>query len=503
MKPGRIQSVLIANRGEIAVRIIRACRELGIRTAAVYSDVDRRALHVRMADQAYSLRGTTAAETYLHKDKLIGIAREARIDAVHPGYGFLSENPDFAARLEREGITFVGPTSSAIHALGDKTKARKLATKLGIPIVAGTLEPLGDDKEAIHVAEQIGFPVLLKASAGGGGKGMRIVRTREEFLPAVKTARSEARSGFGDDRVYLERYINKPRHVEVQVLADQYGSVVHLGERECSIQRRHQKVIEESPSMAIDETMRTKMGESAVALAREAGYTNAGTVEFLLDEKKDFYFLEVNTRLQVEHPVTELRTGIDIVKQQLSIAGGNPLQIAQTDVRFHGHVLECRIYAEDPANDFFPSTGVLRRYRPAQGPQVRVDNGFEEGIDVSVYYDPMLAKVITWGKSRADATAAMKRALHEFEIQGVQSTIPFCLFVLNHESFISGNFSTRFVEEHFASEQQKPVDQDELLAAAVGAFLIRKNAGERRDIENHQSKSSSQWKKLRTETYRS
>lgn len=503
LKKRKIRSLLVANRGEIAVRILRACSELGIRSVAVYSDVDRSSLHVRMADYAYALHGTTATETYLEQEKLIEIARQANVDAIHPGYGFLSENSNFADRVEKEGFIFVGPPSAAIRLLGDKTKARRLARELGIPTVAGASEAIDNDMKALELADEIGFPLLLKAAAGGGGKGMRVVRKKEEFAGFLHTARSEARSAFGDDRVYVEKYMDKPRHLEIQLLADNHGNIISLGERECSIQRRHQKVIEESPSMAVTEPMRKQMSEAAIAFARHAGYKNAGTVEFLVDEARKFYFLEVNTRLQVEHPVTELRTGIDIVKEQLSIAEGNRLSLAQDEIQNRGHALECRIYAEDPAHDFFPSTGVLHRYRLSQGPQVRLDNGSEEGGEVSVYFDPLLCKVVTWGNTRNDAIGTMKRSLHESEIQGIQTTIPFCLFVLDHKEFVDGNYTTKFVEEHFESGFLRSNEADELMAAAVGALLIRlkaiTNAGSGRTF----SKNGSQWKKLRTETYRS
>ncbi|HLF19626.1 MAG TPA: acetyl-CoA carboxylase biotin carboxylase subunit [Bacteroidota bacterium] len=498
----KIQKILVANRGEIAVRVIRACRELGIQSVAVYSDVDRNSLHVRMADHAYALHGSLAAETYLNQDKLLRVAVESQADAVHPGYGFLSENSAFVEQLERADIIFVGPTSSAIRVLGDKTEARKLASKLGVPSVEGTLKPLDSVRDAMRYAEQVGFPILLKAAAGGGGKGMRLVATMQELPSLLKSAKSEAKSAFGDDRVYIEKYLVNARHIEIQILADEQGNTTYLGERECSIQRRHQKIIEESPSTAIDEVIRKKMGEAAVTLTKAGGYSNAGTVEFLVDQSRSFYFLEMNTRLQVEHPVTELVTGIDIVKEQISVAAGNPLSCSQEDIVFRGHAIECRIYAEDPTNGFFPSTGFLRHYSVPQGPRLRADNGFEEGNEVSVYYDPMLSKIITWGMTRGEALDAMKRGLQEFEIQGVSSTISFCLFVLNHPKFIQGDFNTMFVEDFFDPKVLGSADPAEMKAAATVAALMR-SQNTRYTEHPHFATDGSRWKKLRTETYRS
>ncbi len=504
LKHRQIRKLLIANRGEIAVRVERACRELGIRSVAVYSDTDRTCLHVLMADEAFPLHGVTATETYLAQDKIIEIAKKAGVDAIHPGYGFLSENPVFAERLRNEGIIFVGPHPQAIRTLGDKTAARKLAAKLGIPTAAGTPEPLKDDAQALHFAEQLGFPVLLKAAAGGGGKGMRVVSSREEVSANLRTAKSEAKSAFGDDRVYMEKYIQDPKHVEIQILADEHGNTVYLGERECSIQRRHQKVIEESPSPIMNPEMRRTMGESAVRLAKEAGYTNAGTIEFLVDKERHFYFLEVNTRLQVEHPVTECVTGIDLVMQQIAIAEGRELTLRQETIQPHGHSVQCRIYAEDPANDFFPSTGTLREYRLPQGPRVRVDNGFKPGDEISVYYDPLLAKVITWADTRTDAVKSMERALKEFVVSGVETTIPFCLSVLSHQAFLDGSFTTRFVDEHFTPNRLGTADTEEEATAALAASLIwnRRPKFSTNGQTGSPGKQRSNWKDLRKETYR-
>ncbi|HAL56182.1 MAG TPA: biotin carboxylase [Bacteroidetes bacterium] len=497
-----IKRILVANRGEIAVRVIRACKEWGIRSIAVFSEVDRKALHVQLADEAFPLGGNSPQESYLNLDKILRIATDAQADAVHPGYGFLSENPVFAERLEELGIIFVGPTGASIRKMGDKTEARKLATHLGIPTVSGTLDPISDVSTGTESAERIGFPVLLKAAAGGGGKGMRIVKCREEFHTAFGTAKSEAFSAFGDDRIYIEKYIDAPRHIEIQILADTFNNILYLGERECSIQRRHQKIIEESPSVIVDDRFRKELGEAAVALAREAQYVNAGTMEFLVDSTGAYYFLEMNTRLQVEHPVTEAVTGIDLVKEQIRVASGERLVIRQNEIVVRGHAIECRICAEDPANNFFPSTGLLTRYQVPEG-KVRVDNGFREGDQLSVYYDSLLAKVIVWGTDRSEAIGSMKRALSEFTVQGVKTTIPFCRFALEHESFIDGNFSTDFVERHFDSTRLTCGDDEEKIAAAVAGALLW--------TSEHQSQGNSEvigprregrWKGLRFEGHR-
>ncbi|MGB2868972.1 MAG: acetyl-CoA carboxylase biotin carboxylase subunit [Bacteroidota bacterium] len=503
MEQKTINRILIANRGEIAVRIIRACRDLGISPLVVYSDPDRSSLHVQLAEEAFPLGGSTAAESYLDQAKILDAARGSRADAIHPGYGFLSENPIFAERVERAGMTFIGPTPQAIRLLGDKTAARKLARDLGIPTIPGTFEPLKDDDDAVQTAVRIGYPVLLKAAAGGGGKGMRIVHAKAEMSAALRAARSEAAGAFGDDRVYLEKYIHAPRHIEIQILADAHGSVVHLGERECSIQRRHQKVIEESPSTVVDSDLRQRMGEAAVALARSAGYTNAGTMEFIVDDKKRFYFLEVNTRLQVEHPVTELVCSIDLVKEQIRIAEGKTLTIAQKDVQQTGHALECRIYAEDPENAFFPSTGVLEQFDVPQGPQVRVENGFRTGDVVGLYYDPLLSKLVCWGKNREESVRTMRRALSEFTVRGIKTTIPFCKFVVNHPEFMAGKFDTHFVERCFDPKTAFRSDKSEELAAILAAVLIFSSGAVESPNHNHRSTAESKWKKTRSDAFRS
>lgn len=494
-----IRKLLIANRGEIALRVIRACRELGIQSVAVFSDVDRNALHVLAADEAYALGGLAPRESYLNQQKLVEIARTSSADAIHPGYGFLAENPDFAELVHKSGLLFVGPSASAIRMMGDKTQARKVAKRLGIPTVSGTLEPVKDAAEGLKEAEPLGFPLVLKAAAGGGGKGMRVVHSASDFESAFRTAQSEAKTAFGDDRVYIEKYLDAPRHIEMQILSDSHGNVVYLRERECSIQRRHQKVIEESPSVAVSQELRQKLGEAAVKLAKASEYSNAGTMEFLVDAKGQYYFLEMNTRLQVEHPVTEEITGIDLVRQQILIAMGATLPFRQEDIRHNGHAIECRVCAEDPENGFMPSTGVLTRYDTPQG-KIRVENGFRAGDEISVYYDSLLAKVIAWGGSRKEAIAAMQRGLGEFRIEGVKSTIPFCEYVLNHKQFVEGTFDTSFIDKHFDPSALNQSSTDEMLAVALVATLISRSNGstKHRREETHPSR----WREGRLETHR-
>jgi acetyl-CoA carboxylase biotin carboxylase subunit len=463
------RKVLVANRGEIAVRIIRACRELGIRTVAVFSEVDRNALHVRYADEAYCIGPAPARESYLRIDRIIDVARRTGADAIHPGYGFLAERPDFAEACEEAGIVFIGPPPRAIGAMGDKATARKMAKALGVPIIPGTDGGLSDE-DLIRAAEIIGFPILIKASAGGGGKGMRIVRSPEEMPDALAAARREAMAAFGDDDVYLEKLVEGARHVEVQILADQHGNVIHLGERECSIQRRHQKLIEESPSPIVDEEMRQRMGEVAVRIAQAIGYVNAGTVEFLVDKERNFYFIEMNTRLQVEHPVTEMVTGVDIVKEQIRIARGRKLRYRQEDIRQTGWAIECRITAEDPFNGFMPSTGRIVTLAEPTGPGIRVDSGVYEGCEITPYYDSLIAKVIAWGETRGEAILRMLRALEEFRIIGIQTTIPFHQAILNSTRFLAGHFDTKFVEERFSMDDETPPELEEV--AAIIATLV-------------------------------
>jgi acetyl-CoA carboxylase biotin carboxylase subunit len=498
-----IKRLLVANRGEIAVRIIRACRELGITAVAVYSDVDRVSAHVRRANQAFALGGATSAESYLNATKIIDIARRANVDAIHPGYGFLSENAEFAEAVTAAGIRFIGPPAAAIRALGDKTGARKLARELGVPTVPGTIDPVTTAAEARREAKKIGYPVLLKAAAGGGGRGMRIVPDDQQMSSAFEQARSEATKAFGDGRVYLEKYVEDPRHIEIQVIADGAGSVIHLGERECSVQRRHQKVVEESPSPIVDDALRSRMGEAAVTLVRAAGYVNAATVEFIVDKDRTFYFLEVNTRLQVEHPITELVTGMDLVAEQIHIAGGGKLRVTQDSVKWKGHAIECRVYAEDPENQFLPSTGILERYVIPEGPHVRVDNGYRPGDTVHLYYDSLLAKVITWGATRKDAIAAMKRSLAEFHVAGVRTTIPFCQFVLSHNKFLKGEYDTGFVPAYYRPDVLFREGNLALVAAAILAAREKMQHAAGVDGSAHKpTTQASPWKTKRRGTYR-
>jgi acetyl-CoA carboxylase biotin carboxylase subunit len=442
----KLRKLLVANRGEIAVRVIRACRELGIATVAVFSEADREALHVLMADEAYPIGPPPAAESYLDIAKLVDVARRAGADAVHPGYGFLAENARFAEACAAAGVTFVGPPPAAIRAMGDKTAARKLARDTKVPMVPGTLETIRSDDEARGLARDLGYPVMVKAAMGGGGKGMRLVRGEAELAEALRAARSEAGAAFGDTSVYLERAVVEPRHVEIQVLADAHGALVHLGERECSIQRRHQKLIEECPSPCVDADLRARMGEAACRVARAAGYVNAGTVEFLVDADRNFYFLEMNTRLQVEHPVTEMVTGIDLVREQLRIAAGEPLGYGQGDVAWRGWAIECRINAEDPFAGWRPSPGTITGLRAASGPGVREDSGAYEGYTVPRFYDTLLAKLIVWGADRPTAVERMRRALGEYKVVGVRTTIPALERILAHPDFGAGRLSTALLE---------------------------------------------------------
>ena len=441
-----LKKVLVANRGEIAVRVMRACRERGIRTVAVFSEADREALHVMSADEAYPIGPPPATESYLLADRIIAVARAAGADAVHPGYGFLAENAGFAEACAAAGLTFIGPPAAAIRAMGDKTAARRIAREVGVPTVPGTLEPLRSDDEARTVAREIGFPVMLKAAMGGGGKGMRLVRREDELEAALRQARGEARGAFGDASVYLERYVDEPRHIEVQILADAHGGLVHLGERECSIQRRHQKLIEESPSPFADAALRAQLGDAACRIARAAGYVNAGTVEFLVDEAGRFYFLEVNTRLQVEHPVTEMVTGIDLVAEQLRIAAGEPLGYTQPDVTWRGAAMECRINAEDPFAGWLPSPGRITALRPPAGPWVRDDGGAYAGVTIPGVYDTLISKLIVWAPQREMALARMARALGEYVVAGVRTTIPILRRILAHDDFRAGRVSTHWLE---------------------------------------------------------
>ncbi len=442
--------ILIANRGEIAVRIIATCREMGIKTVAVYSEADRDALHVLEADQAVCLGPSEPVESYLNMDKIIAAAKKTGAQAIHPGYGFLAENPSFAQRCELEGIVFVGPPAQAIRDLGDKTHARRTMIKSGVPVIPGMMQPETDPHVLAREAGQIGYPVLIKAAAGGGGKGMRVVRSPGDFSDACVSAAREAKSAFGNGDIYLEKYIDKPRHVEFQVLADSHGNAIHLLERECSIQRRHQKIIEETPSPALTPELRDKMGKAAVAAAKASGYVNAGTVEFLLDQDGSFYFLEVNTRLQVEHPITEMITGIDLVRQQIEIAAGNQLKLSQADIVGRGHAIECRIYAEDPLSAFLPSSGKIHFVKEPRGPGIRNDSGIYSGFTVPVEYDPILSKLIVHAQDRQECIQRMIRALKDYVILGVLTPIPFLVDILSSEAFCKGETYTDFIDTHFA-----------------------------------------------------
>ncbi len=463
--------VLVANRGEIAVRVMRALAEMGIRSVAVYSEADRDAYHVQFAEQAYAIGPAESSKSYLNMDPILEAARRSGSQAVHPGYGFLAENPGFAEACEQMGLAFIGPTPDAIETMGSKTGARKKMLSAGVPVIPGHDEPLVSEEEALAIARELGYPVLFKAVAGGGGKGMRVVHEDSEVPAALRATRGESLSAFGSAEIYMEKYITEPRHVEIQILADRQGHAIHLGERECSIQRRYQKLVEESPSVAVDPDLRMRMGETAVRAAGAVGYRNAGTVEFILGADGKFYFLEMNTRLQVEHPVTEMVTGVDLVKEQIRIAAGEPLRIQQADVAPNGWAIECRVYAEDPARQFMPSVGAVRWLRTPEGPGVRIDSGIAQGSEVSLYYDPMISKLVTWGGHRDEAIARMRRALEEYVISGVQTTIPFHRWVMGHPRFQSGKFHTGFIDESFRAAEALALSDDDRTAAVIAAAL--------------------------------
>lgn len=492
-----MKKILVANRGEIAIRVMRSAREMGIKTVAVFSEADRNALHVRYADEAVFIGPPPSSQSYLVMEKIIEAAKQTGADAIHPGYGFLSENAQFADLVIASGLIFIGPTGDSMRMMGSKLAAKATAEKHNIPLVPGTAKAIDDIKEAKLIAEKIGFPILIKASAGGGGKGMRIVKNKEEFEEQMKLAVSEAISSFGDGAVFIERYVGSPRHIEIQVLGDTHGNVVHLFERECSVQRRHQKVVEEAPSSVLTEAIRAEMGRCAVQVAKACNYFGAGTVEFLLDENKNFYFLEMNTRLQVEHPVTEYITGLDLVKEQIKIARGEKLSFKQEDLKIQGHAMEIRVYAEDPENNFLPDIGKLETYKIPQGPGVRCDDAFEEGMDIPIFYDPMIAKLITYGKDRNESIERMKRAIDDYQITGVKTTLTFCQFVMNHEAFVSGNFDTHFVSKYFVPGTAKEVAEDEMKIAALLAVRTLENSSKSATFNKNTGSSVSLWKQNR------
>ncbi|MEQ8324716.1 MAG: acetyl-CoA carboxylase biotin carboxylase subunit [Vicingaceae bacterium] len=487
-----MKKILVANRGEIASRIMRSAREMGIATVAIYSEADRNSPFVKFADEAYCVGPPPSDQSYLKGDLIIEIAKRCGAEGIHPGYGFLSENAAFARKLSEQGIKLIGPSPEAMEIMGSKLAAKAAVKSYDIPMVPGTDEAVADVDEAYNVAKEIGFPVLIKASAGGGGKGMRIVENESELAEQLKRAVSEATSAFGDGSVFIERYVSSPRHIEIQVLADEHGNIVHLFERECSIQRRHQKVIEEAPSSVLSPQLREQMGQCAVNVARACNYIGAGTVEFLLDEKHNFYFLEMNTRLQVEHPVTEFITGLDLVKEQIKVARGEKLSFKQEDIELKGHAIEVRVYAEDPYNGFLPDIGRLETYEPPKGHGVRVDDGFVEGMEIPIYYDPMISKLITYGRDREEARLRMLNAIADYKVRGVATTLDFCHFALSHKAFISGKFDTHFVKNYFSPSELE--GKEEQLIGALAAAILLNDEKENKAIKKP-TRSKSAWKR--------
>ena len=491
-----MKKILVANRGEIAMRVMRTCKEMGIKTVAVFSEADRLSPHVRFADEAVCIGPAPSNQSYLCTDKIIEVAKKLGVDGIHPGYGFLSENADFSQAVSEAGLIFIGPRPHAIRVMGSKLAAKEAARSYNIPLVPGTESAVSDIEEAKSVAREIGYPILIKASAGGGGKGMRIVERDEDLDEQMERAVSEALNAFGDGSVFIEKYVSSPRHIEIQVLADAHGNVIHLFERECSVQRRHQKVIEEAPSVILTPEIREAMGKSACDVARSCDYLGAGTCEFIFDEQNNFYFLEMNTRLQVEHPVTELITGVDLVRQQILIAMGQPLAIKQEDLKINGHAIQLRVYAEDPSNNFLPSIGKLQTYRAPKGVGVRVDDGYEEGMDIPIYYDPMIAKLITYGKDRNEAIARIIRAIDEYEIDGPSTTLSFGTFAFKHEAFVSGNFDTHFVKKHFSPEKLEQGNEEEAKVAAmlVAQLLEKRQKSPKLNTSSNIVQIKSNWK---------
>ena len=492
-----MKKILVANRGEIALRVMKTCKDMGIATVAVFSEADRNAPFVRYADEAICIGPAASSESYLRGDKLIEVAHSLEVDGIHPGYGFLSENAEFTRKVTEAGITFIGPSPEAMEVMGSKLAAKATVKQYNIPMVPGTDEAVTDVAEAQKIAVEIGFPILIKASAGGGGKGMRIVEKEEEFVEQLNLAVSEATSAFGDGSVFIERYVASPRHIEIQILGDTHGNYVHVFERECSVQRRHQKVIEEAPSAILTEEKRAEMGQCAIDVAKSCNYYGAGTVEFLYDENDNFYFLEMNTRLQVEHPVSEQVSGLDLVREQIKIARGEKLSFTQDDLKINGHALEVRVYAEDPTNNFLPDIGHLHTYKAPEGPGVRVDDGFEEGMDIPIYYDPMISKLITYGKDRDEAIDRMIRAIDDYQISGIETTLPFCKFAVDHEAFRSGKFDTHFVKKYFTPDSIRSTKESEEEIAAILASKLVKEHKPVVEIDDHSTKQSS-WKLRRS-----
>lgn len=491
-----MKKILVANRGEIALRVMKSAREMGIKTVAVYSDADRNALHVRYADEAVHLGPPPSAQSYLLGDKIIAAAKELGADAIHPGYGFLSENAAFARKVREAGLIFIGPSPESMEVMGSKIGAKQAVKKFNVPMVPGIDYAISDVAEARKIADGIGYPVLIKASAGGGGKGMRVVQSSDELEQQMNTAISEATASFGDGAVFIEKFVGSPKHIEIQLLGDQHGNAVYLFERECSIQRRHQKLVEEAPSSCLTPEVRKKMGEAAVNVAKACNYYSAGTVEFLVDENLNFYFLEMNTRLQVEHPVTEMITGLDLVKEQIKVAMGEKLSFTQDDLEINGHAIELRVCAEDPANNFLPDIGKLERYKLPEGVGVRVDNGFEQGMDIPIYYDPMIAKLVTYGATRTEAIDRMIRAIQDYEVSGIETTLPFGTFAMQHPAFVEGKFDTHFIDRYFTADKLNTGTGADDKVAAIAAYIYSQQNGGSQSSDDSETpqQSVSNWR---------
>jgi len=489
------KKILIANRGEIALRVMRSCQEMGIKTVAVYSEADRTSLHVKFADEAYCIGASPSSESYLVADKIIEAAKESGAEAIHPGYGFLSENADFSDRCKDEGIAFIGPSAYAIKTMGDKITARKTMTSAGVSVVPGNKENIDDENELVKAAKKIGFPIMVKATAGGGGKGMRLVHNEKELVEGTRLAKAEAKASFGNADVYMEKYISSPHHIEFQILADNYGNCIHLNERECSVQRRHQKVVEETPSPLMTPELRKKMGEQAIAAAKAVNYSGAGTIEFLVDDDLNYYFLEMNTRLQVEHPITEETTGVDLVKQQIKIAYGEKLELKQEDIQQFGHSIEIRVYAEDPNNNFMPSPGKISYLKEPNGIGVRNDGYVYSGFEIPIYYDPMISKLIVWGQNRAEAINRMKRAITEYKLAGVKNSLSFIYRIMETPDFVNGKYDTRFIElnKDFLMQKEDKFPEEMENMTAIVAYLDYINSLSKKETQNNQQ-TSNKWK---------